>query len=67
MFEKYLGNTSSLAVNNVGKTEGMIGIVRENITGKYLSVKSIRIDLEFEDITNESELDGGSVAFENYR
>lgn len=45
----------------------MIGIVRENITDKYLIVKSVRMDLEIEDITKEPGLDEGSVAFENYR
>jgi uncharacterized protein YndB with AHSA1/START domain len=55
-----------LGESKEGKTEGMIGIVKENIPGKFVSIESIGMVSEDKEITTGPDLEGWVGGHENY-
>ncbi|MEW6506584.1 MAG: SRPBCC domain-containing protein [Bacteroidota bacterium] len=55
-----------LGESKEGKTEGMIGLIKENIPNEYVSIESIGIVMNGKQIKSGPELEGWIGAFENY-
>lgn len=55
-----------LGVSSEGKTEGMIGVVKENIPNKFVSIEYIGMLMDGKEITSGLELEGWIGAHENY-
>lgn len=55
-----------LGVSSEGKTEGMIGVVKENIPNKFVSIEYIGMLMDGREITSGLDLEGWVGAHENY-
>ncbi len=55
-----------LGINSEGKTEGMIGVVKENIPNKFVSIEYIGMLMDGRVITSGLDLEGWIGAHENY-
>ncbi len=55
-----------VGVNKEGKREGMVGLIKENIPYKFVSIKYIGLVDGEKEITEGPEIEGWANTFENY-